>query len=185
MVNPNQIGSIKANGIASPNILVVEIRHLNVLHDDVASATAESQALAFDDTLVANAENGLMGGNVNRLSRSLPPLRSHRRGIATIVLDDLLARVAISPRQANIADDGALGLSKVVSLLENNHTRGGVGKHRLELFNVGRVIRRSISTADDAVCKSIGLAHHSFRGDNLSKCNESSDQRSSQLHVVK
>jgi len=69
MVNPDEISSGEGKRISSPNVFVVQIADLNVLNNDILAT--KGQTLALDDTLGTNAQNGLVGANLDRLLRSL------------------------------------------------------------------------------------------------------------------
>lgn len=69
MVNPDEISSGEGERISSPNVFVVQIADLNVLNNDILAT--KGQTLALDDTLGTNAQNGLVGANLDGLLRSL------------------------------------------------------------------------------------------------------------------
>lgn len=68
MVNPDEVRSGKGDSITTPNVLVVQIADLDVLNNDVLARKA--QALALDDTLGSNTQEGLVGSNLDGCLRS-------------------------------------------------------------------------------------------------------------------
>lgn len=75
MVDPDEIGAIKGNGIATPRVLVVQVGHRNVLDDDIAPAT-HPHPLTLDGGGASDSDDNLVTADIYRLTGSLVP---HRR----------------------------------------------------------------------------------------------------------
>ena len=69
MVDPDEISACERECISSPDIFVVQIADLNVLNNNVLAT--KGQTLALDDTIGTNAQDGLVGANLDGLLRSL------------------------------------------------------------------------------------------------------------------
>lgn len=65
VVNPDEIGSGEGERISTPDVLVVQVADLNVLDNDVLAS--KGQALALNDTLGPNTQDGLVGTNLDGL----------------------------------------------------------------------------------------------------------------------
>ena len=63
MVDPDEVCAAESERIATPNVFVVQVAHLDVLDDDVLAS--ELQALALYYTFVADAYNRLVGADLD------------------------------------------------------------------------------------------------------------------------
>jgi hypothetical protein len=101
MIDPDKVGSGEAESISTPDILVVQVADLNVLYNDVLASKA--QALALNDTLGTNAEEGLVGSDLDGRLRGLV-VSDGLLGLARSagVLQDSLALSSSSPACACI-----------------------------------------------------------------------------------
>lgn len=156
---------------------------MDVLNDNVGSSIAKPQTLATNESLRTNTKDSLVGSNINWLGRCLPPRRCRRGGAATVILDDLLTFASRTPGQTDLASLRTLGFGEVESALENNHTSNIVCEHRLQLVDVGRVVRLRIAATSDTVCKAFGLANHGVRCHDSEKCHKGADDRNTKFHV--
>lgn len=82
MVDPDSVGTVECDSVASPDVLRVQVRDVNlgvsvrlgderahwtyVLDDNVAISTTNTQTLADDDTRSANTDNALVAANIDR-----------------------------------------------------------------------------------------------------------------------
>lgn len=71
MINPNKIRVIKGNGIASPDVLRVEVGDLNVLDNDILGTLCNVKALALDDALASYTDETLVGSHENGVQCSI------------------------------------------------------------------------------------------------------------------
>tara|TARA_R110002060_G_scaffold31524_6_gene42104 strand:- start:214 stop:534 length:321 start_codon:yes stop_codon:yes gene_type:complete len=68
MIDPDIVGIRHADRVASPDILWVEVRDLDVLDDDVGD-TGHSQTFAVEDSVGAETDECLVRGYVDALVR--------------------------------------------------------------------------------------------------------------------
>lgn len=61
MVDPDEVGLVDGDGVASPDVLGVDVGDGDVLNDDVLSTADDTKALALDDAGGALADEGLVG----------------------------------------------------------------------------------------------------------------------------
>lgn len=71
VVNPDEVSAIQSNSIATPDVLGIQLRNVDILDDNVACTIANTQTLAANNTRAANTNNGLVGGYINTLDGSL------------------------------------------------------------------------------------------------------------------
>jgi hypothetical protein len=71
MVNPNVIGSVKSDSIATPDKVRVKVRNMNVLDDNVLNTIGKTETLALNNTLGTNTNNALIRANHNRVQTGL------------------------------------------------------------------------------------------------------------------
>jgi hypothetical protein len=80
MVDPDHVGVVQGDGVAAPDVLRVEVGDVDVLDDDVLDAADHPDALALDDALVANADEGLVGLDGDTENTGLVVLDAHLGG---------------------------------------------------------------------------------------------------------
>lgn len=68
VVDPDLVGAVEGDGIATPDVLRVQVGDVDVLDDDVLCSAADAEALAHDDALVSDTDDTLVASKVNWLS---------------------------------------------------------------------------------------------------------------------
>lgn len=68
VVDPDLVGAVEGDGIATPDVLRVQVGDVDVLDDDVLCSAADTEALSDDDTLASDTDDTLVASKVNRLS---------------------------------------------------------------------------------------------------------------------
>lgn len=86
VVDPDEVGVIQGNSIATPDVLRVEGSDVNVLNDDVLGTLGNVKALPLDNTLAADTNKTLVGSNDNRVQRSLVILDADLGGVGLVVV---------------------------------------------------------------------------------------------------
>lgn len=167
VVNPNQVGPIKRDGIATPDVLVVQVRDGNVLDNDIAAP--HPQPLALDGSGAPNPKDGLVAADIYGLTGSLVPCGRRSASIVTSVLDDLLTCGASAPGRADIAGLGTLGLCKVVLLGQGDDTGLVIGQKLLELVDVLRCDGSHASTTGDTSGETLNLSRDALGGGQVGK----------------
>ena len=183
MINPDQIRAIERNRIATPDILRVQIRDRNILDDDVFGPSAEAKAFAFDHSQTSHAEDGLVGGDIDRSASRFVPSAFDRWGSAAAALDDLLARRSGSPARAGRAGFGPFGGCEVEDFVQDDDTGAGVSEVRLQLSDVGWVDRFGVPAAGYTFGESLSCAVDTLCRDEVRKGREGMDEDGWVLHV--
>lgn len=138
MVNPDVVSVVEGNGITTPDVLRVELSDVNVLDDDVLG-TNDSETLATDDTLGANADQGLVGANLDTQNTGLVILDVDLGGVGLVVaapvvlVDGSLALGSSSPGGTTSLAGGTLSANEVDGAVEVDDSGGGVTEVRDEL----------------------------------------------------
>lgn len=145
MVDPDHVGPIQSDSITTPDILRIQFGDVNVLDDDIADAVGQAQSLAPNDTSSANADDGLVGGNIDALDRRLVVgtggYRVAAAPIGRVEVDGILAsattRVGLGDTALAV---GAFALTaEIVELFVNqNHARRVVRQPLCELIDITR-----------------------------------------------
>jgi len=149
--------SIDGDCITTPDVLRVDVCEAHVLNDDVLDTTRHTDTLALDDTLVALADQGLVGldghpkhtclvvGNAGDFGRARLVVVA-----PSVLVDGNLARGASSPWSAATRGYLALSAGKVKCLGQNNDTWRGVAEVAHELRSSGWVHRSGVATTSHA-----------------------------------
>lgn len=129
VVDPDVGRAIQGDGVATPDVLGVQLGDVNVLEDDVADAVGESQALATDDTRVTNTNNGLVRGDVDGAGAGIVVGDFDRTSVRLIVatpivgVDGQLATGGSTPGSTARLGGGALSAGEVELLAEDDGER--------------------------------------------------------------
>lgn len=163
MVDPDLVGAVQGNSITAPDELGVQLGDVNVLDNDIANAVAHAQTLATDDTSTANTNDGLVGGHIDTLNRSLV-VSAGQAGIITTPV----RRVQINGVLTRAAAGVGLGLAAVAVralaaeivelLVDQNGTGSAVCQPLGELGGIAGRCRACISTTSGASCEAKCLA---------------------------
>lgn len=164
MVDPDEVGLVDGDGVASPDVLGVDVGDGDVLNDDVLSTADDTKALALDDAGGALADEGLVG--VDGDTKRAGIIIGHRDrgstrlvvGAPVILVDGYLAARGSTPRRAASRGGGTLGSSKVKGLGKHNHTGLAITKVRDQLVGGGRIDGGSAATASHGRGKTLGGA---------------------------
>lgn len=129
VVDPDAVGAVQGDCIATPDVLRVEVGEVDVLDDDVAGAAAKAQALAANDSLGAHADDGLVALDVDGLARGVPVGARHPSARGACVGDVRLGLVAVIAcvLQAALSACLALGLEEVKGAVQHDNTGLVVG----------------------------------------------------------
>lgn len=71
VIDPNHIAAIESDGIATPDVLRVELGDMNVLDDDVAGTIGDIETFALDDAFSARSNQSLVRSNVDGIESRL------------------------------------------------------------------------------------------------------------------
>jgi hypothetical protein len=148
VINPDEIGTIKSHGVATPNVLRVQFGDMDVLDDDVLGSL-DVETLALDDTIGTDTNNGLVRVDNNRVKTSLIVGNINLGGLSLVVVapvvlvDSSLAAGAGTPRGTTLLGGSSLSSGEVELLVEEDNTSGRVAKHRDQL--IGRLGVGSLS----------------------------------------
>jgi hypothetical protein len=130
VVNPDKVTAVNGNGISTPHVLRVDIGEADVLNNDVLYAVCHPDALSFDDTLGALADETLVRADSHTSHTSLVVLDAGDLGSVllivvapSVLVDSDLAATAGAPWTASSGRCGTLGTSEVESLCKNNDSR--------------------------------------------------------------
>jgi len=165
VINPDQIRARKRQRIAAPNIFMIQITDLNILHNHILAR--ETQPFAFNHALTPHPENSLIRTDLDRrLGRFI--IR-HRLCCcrAAAILQNALAFCPRAPVRARGARDGAFGGRVVEGLVEDDDARCSVGEPGGEFGDVFGVLGRCGAAACDAGCETFGGADDADGGDGV------------------
>lgn len=133
MVDPDVVSVVEGNGITTPDVLRVKLSDVNILDDDVLG-TNDSETLTADDSLGANADQGLVGANLDTQNTGLVILDVDLGGVGLVVatpvvlIDGSLALGSGSPGSTTSLASGTLGADKVDGAVEVDNSGGGVAE---------------------------------------------------------
>lgn len=71
MVDPDVVSSVESDGVATPDVLGVQISEVDVLNNDIAGTTSQSEALACDGTTVSDTNDTFVTAQVYGRPRSV------------------------------------------------------------------------------------------------------------------
>jgi hypothetical protein len=155
VIDPYQIDVVNGDSITTPDVLGVEVRDVNVLDDDVLHTGDKAQALALDDTLAADTNDGLVGLDVDSQRGRLIVGDRHLGGIRLVVgapvvlVDSRLAAGRRAIRSTTGLSGSTLGTSEVKRLLKVDDSRRRIGQvgHQLSV-RLGHNRRRGAASSD-------------------------------------
>lgn len=155
VIDPYQIDVVNGDGVTAPDVLGVEVRDVDVLDDDVFDTGDKAQALALDDALAADTNNGLVGLDVDAQRGRLVVGDRHLGGVGLVVgapvvlVDSRLAARGSAIRRTTGLGGSALGTSEVKRLLEVDDPRRRIGQvgHQLGV-RLGHHRRRGAASGD-------------------------------------
>lgn len=120
MVDPHHINVVQRDGVASPHVLGVQLRDLDVLDDDILRPADNPKPLALEDTARPDTHNRLVRPDLDGQRRRVVVRHVHRRRVGLVVrapvvlVDGDLARGVGAPRRAAVRlGRGALGAGEV------------------------------------------------------------------------
>ena len=166
VVDPDHVDVVEGDGVAAPDVLRVELGDVDVLDDDVVDAADEAEPLALDDALVADADDGLVGADVDaQLGRVVVGHRHLGCVRLVVVAPVVLVDARLAPRgravgRAPFLRRGALGAGEVERLLQVDHPRARVGEVRDQLVDGLRRDGGGITAAGDALGETFRRAGH-------------------------
>lgn len=134
VVDPDEVGVIQGNSIATPDVLGVESSDVNVLNDDVLGTLGNVKALALDNTLAADTNKTLVGSNDDRVQCSLVIRDGCLGGVGLVVVapavlvDSNLAGGSSAVRSAASLGGGALSAGEVKRSVQDDDSGRRVGK---------------------------------------------------------
>jgi hypothetical protein len=164
VIDPNQICPGQLDGIAAPNVLRVEIRNVEVLKNDVLRAADDPEAFASDHAFGANAYNGLVRFDVDRL-RTSNIIRDFDGGIARAApvraVESVLpfGSAGVTVRSTTVLGGGALGVEEIVLFVQQDDARIVVGQPRYQLVDVRRSCGRSIAASSNSASETGSRAY--------------------------
>lgn len=166
MVDPDVVGVVEGDGISSPDKLRVKLSDVNVLDDDVLGVD-DAETLTADNTLGANADQGLVGTNSDAQNTGLVVLDVDLGGVGLVVgapavlVDSELALSAGTPGSTAGLTGGALGADEADGAVEVDTTGGRVAEVLDELGGALGVDSSSVATASGGRSETLGLGGQS------------------------
>jgi len=167
MVDPDKISPIQGDGIASPNVLRVDVGESHVLDNDVLCVGDNANTLALNHTLGALTDQTLVGANGHAQYTSLivgDALDFGRTSLVVVapfvLVDCQLASGTCAPRSTSRLGDLAFSSGEVKGLGKNDDTRGRVAQIADELSGSAWVHWRSRATACDAFMKLVTIVRY-------------------------
>ena len=113
MINPDVVSLVESDAIATPDVLLIDIRDLDVLEDNVLSTVNDAETFALDYALGTLSNEGLVRCNVDTKSTSLVVRnRADGRSVRLVVLapavlvDCYLAGLCSTPGRAATGSGG-------------------------------------------------------------------------------
>ena len=191
VVDPDVAGTIKSNGITTPNVLGVELADGNVLDDDVGNATCKTQALSEKHTLLSITDDGLVALDLDGVQGSLVVLDVNARGIGLIVgapvilVDSDLASRVGAVRSTSLLGGSSLSASEVESLSQNNSQGLRRSQVVLQLLSGSRSNSLAASTASGLGSEALRFARNRLSRDDRGGSDKSRAQRSERRHTWK
>jgi hypothetical protein len=144
VVDPNIIGSVKSDSIATPDKVRVKIGNMNVLDDNVLDTIGETKTLTLNNTLRTNTDNALIRANHNRVQAGLVILDVNLASARfvfvapQVLVDSKLAVSAGSPRSTASLASRTFRVLEVKSTLKVDNTRSVIFQIVDELLVVPR-----------------------------------------------
>lgn len=160
MVDPDQVGAIQGDGIATPDVLGVDIGKRNILDNDILGAD-NADTLALDGGTV-DADERLVAADQDAQHTGIVVRDAHGGRIRLVVVapvvlvDGNLARRRGAPRRAAGARGGALGSAKVKGAVDDDDAGLAVAEVADELVGGRGVHGRGGATTGDALGKTLG-----------------------------
>lgn len=155
VVNPDHVGVIQSNTIATPDILGVDIGDSKVLENNVGG-TDQAETFTLDGG-TALADQGLVAANGDTEDTGIVIGNGHGGRIGLVVgapvvlVDGNLAGRGGTPGGTAGRGGGALGTSEVVGTLDDNDTGRVVTKVGNKLVGRRGVDRSGAATTSDAL----------------------------------
>jgi hypothetical protein len=148
--------SVNGDSITTPDVLRVDIGEANVLNDNVLCVAHDAHTLALNDTLVALADQRLVGANGHAehtgfVVGDLADLGCAGLVVVTplVLVDGELALRASSPWSTTRIGDGSLRSGEVKGLGQNDNAGRRVRKVVLELSDGRWVDRGGTASSSD------------------------------------
>jgi hypothetical protein len=162
-----QLTTVDGDGITTPDVLRVDIGETDVLNDNVLDAADHADTLSLDNTLVALADQRLVGANSHTEHTSLVVGDAGDLGrvllvvvTPSVLVDGNLTSRTSAPGTATSRGDLTLGAGEVKSLGEDNGASLGVAEVADEL-SVGLGVDRCGFATTSNTCSSISVRSES------------------------
>ena len=193
VVNPDEIGVVDGDGVATPNVFRVKIGDVDVLDDNVGCTADDTETLSLDDTGTALADDGLVGSNDYAERGSVVVRDTDRLGVRLVVstpvvlVDGVLTSrsASVGVGAASSCRSGTLGVEEVKRLGKDNDSGLRVTKVGDQLSVRGRVDWRGRTTSSNALCEALSSAVNSDGCGGLDHCRQGNGKERSILHTEK
>lgn len=189
VVDPDVGAAVKSDSITTPDVLGVELRDGDVLDNDIVDTTSKTKALAKEDTVLAVTDDGLVALDLDRVQSGLVvadigggSVRLVVGAPVVLVDGDLAGGVGAVGSAAGLGS-GALGLTEVEGLREDDGIGVGGGEVVLKLLGGGRGDGLAGSTASGLGTVTLRLARNRLGGDDRGGGDEGCAQRSDGRHT--
>lgn len=128
VVDPDAVGAVQGDGIATPDVTGVQVIEVDALDDDVADAVDEAETLAADRSAGADADQGLVAPDLDGVSGGVPDGAGLPGSPVAGVLDPRLVAAVTSTIVRDAASPGrrSLALEEVKQPIDHDDAGGGV-----------------------------------------------------------